>query len=227
MSCYNCCTRVNLTSQLLLTKGKHADSHWNKPEHRFALWFTIWEGWERGLFQDVGHALWEKRPLSPSLPLVRQAFPAQGIKVSQTPENSPRGDEGTTLPSTVFFQPEGDMLKGTLLPQGQRSSLWPLLRDVGSGFLVLGGACAAGAGMQMIGLAPSPLHVLTLTSYQIWEQSKNKYLEIIPILWFLIFNFINFFQVLNPDRFIYASGRLFDSHRSQYSLVLHHQTKNW
>lgn len=61
MSCYNCCTRVNLTSQLLLTKGKHADSHWNKPEHRFALQFTTWEGWEWGLFQDVG-------PLSPSLP---------------------------------------------------------------------------------------------------------------------------------------------------------------
>lgn len=40
-----------------------------------------------------------------------------------------------------------------------------------------------------------------------------------------MFNFINFFQVLNSGLFIYASSPLFDSRRSQYSLAFHHQTK--
>lgn len=37
MSCCNCCTRVNLTSQLLLTRGRHAVRHENKSEHRTEL----------------------------------------------------------------------------------------------------------------------------------------------------------------------------------------------
>lgn len=61
MSCYNCCTGVSLTSQLLLTRGKHADSHGNKSEHRFALEFAIQRDSEQGHFQDVGHTPWEAR----------------------------------------------------------------------------------------------------------------------------------------------------------------------
>lgn len=219
MSCYNCCTRVNLTSQLLLTKGKHADSHWNKPEHRFALQFTTWEGWEWGLFQDVG-------PLSPSLP---REF--RFVAVVPNTRELTKWRWRCHLPlHCVFPTRKGRAKRDCCCQQGQRSLLPAVTTAKGCGLGASGPwqvPVLQQVGMQMTGLTQFLHCVSALTSYQIWEQSKNKYLEIIPILWFLIFNFINFFQVLNPDRFIYASGRLFDSHRSQYSLVLHHQTKNW
>lgn len=59
MSCYNCCTGVSLTSQLLLTGGKHADRHWDKSEHRFALQPAIRGDSEQGHCQDIGHTPWE------------------------------------------------------------------------------------------------------------------------------------------------------------------------
>lgn len=59
MSCYNCCTGVSLTSQLLLTRGKHADRHRDKSEHRFALQSAIRGDSEQGHFQDIGHTPWE------------------------------------------------------------------------------------------------------------------------------------------------------------------------
>lgn len=55
MSCYNCCTGVSLTSQLLLTRGKHADRDGDKSEHRFALQSDIRGDSEQSHFQDVGH----------------------------------------------------------------------------------------------------------------------------------------------------------------------------
>lgn len=121
MSCYNRCTRVNLTSQLLLTRGKHADSHWNKPEHRFALWFAIQGGWERGRFQDVGHAQREQRPPG-SLPRSRQASPAWELCLSSVVPNPwelTNWRWRNHLPSAVIFffsSQKGECQRETLLP---------------------------------------------------------------------------------------------------------------
>lgn len=103
--------RVSLTSQLLLTRGKHADSHRNKSEHRFALQSAIQRHSEQGHFQDTGHTLREVWGQN------NHPRPPKGLSQLQT--TTPLPLEGMcqqelSLNRTHQY-PEQDQEKGTLL----------------------------------------------------------------------------------------------------------------